>query len=302
MPVNQEWLNENSLRNYPLKENVQRIPYDNSGNLISGVQIPNYLLVDFIVTLPGSINIRIYLSQLSLVSNLLSLIFSDESAVQLARIEVDLNSHLSYTAYNFEGSGTYDDVRGCVALGNLDNLHDDLPEGIYNFTIAQSETEATTVRPMLRGIRSVRTVNNNDVSEFIYGHVKLLAGTNVRLTFLPEYNTIRIDAIEGEGLTDECTCKEEIGATNIVRTINGIPVQDAQIIGDGECVTVETSGNQVIISDTCSAPCCGCPELEFITDSLKVLDSTISNLESYSQQLAERISNFVTNFILTIGA
>jgi len=65
---------------------------------------------------------------------------------------------------------------------------------------------------------------------------------------------------------------------------------------------VETSGNKIIISDNCSAPCCGCPELEFITDSLKVLDSTISNLESYSQQLAERISNFVTNFILTIGA
>ena len=36
-----------------------------------------------------------------------------------------------------------------------------------------------------------------------------------------------------------------------------------------------------------------------LTNSLKILDATVSNLENYAQQLDEHIRTFVTNYILT---
>jgi len=299
-PINQEWLNQNSLRAYPFKENVQRIPVTSTGLFLPDAQIPNYVLVDIVVTIAESTPVQVYVSQLAFVGSLLTVVLTDESAVQIATVEVDTSSHTTYDSYDIIGADTYSDVRGRLVFGDLTSLGSDLAEGVYDFTLASAELEAATVRPALRGIRSLRVVDDTAESEYIYGHVKLLAGSNIRLTYLSAYNTIKIDAIDGEGLTEECECDPAVGNNNVVRTINGIAVEDAQIIGDGQCVDVQTSGNKIIISDVCSAPCCGCPELEFITDSLKILESTMDNLQDYSQQLSERISTFVTNFILTI--
>jgi hypothetical protein len=215
---------------------------------------------------------------------------------------VNRDLHSKYDAYDIIGSGIYEDIRGRIVLGDLRRLDDDFAEGLYLFTLAGAEMETSTVRPALRGVRSLQISNAGAESEYLYGHIKLLAGSNVRLTYLPEYNAIRFDAIDGEGLNADCECEEELGQNNIVRLVNGIPVEDAIITGDGQCVDVAVSGNKIVISDICSTPCCGCPELEFITESLKVLEATTENLQSYANQLAERISNFVTNFVLTVGA
>lgn len=302
MALNQEWLNQNSLRNYPFKEDALLIPVDSNGDLISDIRVPNYLVVDFIITMPGITLPKIYVSQLAFLGNLFTIIFKDDSGVQVASLSFDIAAHTKNATYNVVGSGTYDDVRGRVTIGDLTNLRDDFAEGLYNFTLATAETETITVRPALRSVRSIQLVNEGATSERIYGHVKFIAGTNTRLTYLPAYNTIRVDAIEGAGLNEECECDVDPWFRNVVRSINGIAIEDAVITGDGECVEVEVSGNKIIIKDTCTTPCCGCPELEYVTDSLKILETSLGNVDSYSNQLAERISNFVTNFVLTIGA
>jgi len=298
--INQEWLNQNSLRAYPFKEDMRKVPVDSDGNLVEDVVLPNYLIVDFILTMAGTIP-QVYLSQLAMIGNLLTFVLSDGSDNQITVLSVDLSSHNPYDAYAVIGTGDYDDVRGQIVLGNLSNLSNDLAEGLYSFTLDAAEFEPSTVRPALRAVRSLRTVNEGSESDFIYGHVKLLNGTNIQLTYLPAYNTIRIDAIDGTGLNEECECEEEIGQTNIVRTINGIPLEDAIVTGDGQCVEVRAEGNRLVISDLCSTPCCDCPELEFLTESLKILEATISNLEGYAHQLHERITNFVNSFVLTVG-
>jgi len=298
---NQEWLNQNSLRNYPFKEDMLLIP-TSSGILLTDVRIPNYLVVDLIITVPGDTTPRLYLSQLGLIGNLITFVFTDEADIQVATLSVDLNTHTKNKAYNLVGAGTYDDVRGMVVLGDLTRLTQDLAEGLYTFTLNTTEFENSTVRPAIRGVRSLQLLNGGAESGYIYGHVKLIAGSNIRLTYLPDYNGIRVDAISGNGLNEECECPSGVGERNIVRTINGKAIEFAEIVGDGQCIEVKVNGNKIVISDICSTPCCGCPELEFVTESLKTLEASIDNLENYANQLAERISNFVTSFVLTIGA
>lgn len=297
--VNQEWLNQNALRAYPIKEDCPRMPYDTSGAIISDVVLPNYVLVDFVITMDTGDSPRIYIKQVVHIGNLLTLAFHDASNTLVALLSVDLDLHVKNQGYALAGAGAYDDVRGRVVIGDLTSFKTDLAEGLYNFTIAATELEASTVRPDIRGVRSLQLSNQGNESDYIYGHVKLVAGANAQLTYLPAYNAIQIDALSADGLNEECDCTP-LGQDTTVKTINGIAVEDAVIVGDGSCVSVETSGNTITISDTCSKPCCGCPELEFVTDSLKVLDVTVVNLQAFALRLAERIDNFVTNFILTI--
>ena len=301
-PTALEWLNENSLRNYPFRENATLIPSDVGGVALEGIRLPNYLIVDFVLTMPKDLPQHVYLSQFTKAGKLLTFVIADSGGSVITTVTV-----LEYLTigvnqeYDIFGSFGYSDVRGKLVTGDLTRLDEDLPDGLYTFQLDTAEFEYTTIRPAVRGVRSLQLDNDGALSGYIFGHVKLLAGNNVRLTYLPAYNAIRIDAISGGGLNEECDCATVIGRRNIVRTINGIAVEDLTIEGDGQCVTVVPSGNKLVISDVCSTPCCGCPELEFLTQQLKVLDVTISNLQSYANQLHNQITTFVNAFVLTIG-
>lgn len=296
-----EWLNSNALRAYPLREDCSRIPVDSNGNALRGVTLPNYVIVDFVLTTAMDTPVRVYLKQLIAVGTLLTFSFYDASDAEIALVSVNTSTHVPGTGYIVSGVGTYDDARGRLVIGDLQSIQQDLPEGVYTFTLDATEFEPTTVRPDLRGVRSLQVVSQGSESSYIYGNVQLIAGDNVKLTYDAGANSIRIDATSSVGLDEECTCTPGPGQNIVVKTINGKAIEDVVIEGDGNCISVDTSDSGTItITDKCSKPCCGCPELEFITNSLKVLDVSVVNLQQYSLALSERINNFVTNFILTI--
>lgn len=298
---NVEWLNANANRAYPIKEDMTRAPTDMTGNLLSGVQLPNYVLVDFVLTLSGNTSVRVYLSQFTYVGGLVTFGFSDENGVQIALVSLNTGTHVKNTAYLLVGAGdTYGDALGKVVVGDLTDLARDLPEGAYAFTLATAEMETRCVRPALRGVRSLQINNQGSETDYLYGHIKLVSGTNIRLTYDATTNSIRIDAVGSQKLTDDCECDQALPLTNVVRTINGIAIEDVVIMGDGQCVDVTTDGDRVLIRDKCSEPCCDCPELTLLTNSLKILDGTVTNLEAYARALDERIRAFVTNYVLTM--
>jgi len=301
-PMNAEWLNENSLRAYPIKEDALRMPVDDNGVILTDILLPNFILVDMILTTAESTGLQVYLAQLAYVGDLLTFVFKDADDNQIVSITVTPSTHTKNQSYNFAGVGSYEDARGAIVVGDLTHLVSALAEGLYTFTLETAELEPRVVRPDLRGVRSLQTVNQGIESGLIFGHVRLIAGFNVRLSYDESENAIRIDGIEGAGLNEACDCEDVLGQTNVLRTVNGIPIEDLVIQGDGQCVDVVTSGNVITISDKCSEPCCDCPELEFITESLKILESTIARLEGYSQELETRITQFVTNYVLTIAA
>jgi len=242
-----------------------------------------------------------YLAQFARAGNLLTCVFRETGTNAIVTtVTFDANTHVPGTGYSLAGTADWFDARGWLTIGDLRKLAADIPEGLYNYEPEQTLLETRVVRPALRGIRSLRVVNQDNTSDYLYGHVKLLAGDNVRLQYDRELNGVWINAEPNAGYRETCDC-ESPAQTNLVNTVNGIPAEHLTIVGDGECVEVRTEGDKIIISDKCSEPCCGCPELEFLTESVKVLDASLSRLEYYSEQLAERISTFVTNFVLTVS-
>ena len=286
MSVYQEWLNTNAYRAYPFKE-------DTSVQSINdvGISLPKYLFVDFVLTVAGSQDIVIQLTQLAYVGGFLTAVFTEKITNEpVTTVSVNIATHTPNMAYALVGQGNYEDARGKVVLGLLDQLATDLPEGIYTFA---TELESCTIRPDIRGVRSLQVGAGGNLSDYISGVVKLLEGTNVKLTYMPAFNGVRIDAISGEGLNETTSCDDAYELPQPIRYINGINAPDVEIIGDGKCVEVTTSGNKIIISDKCSQPCCGCPELEFITSNLELLQSTLGRLESFETLLQDRITNLV---------
>ena len=294
-PVNTEFLNSNSLRAYPIREDASR-----TASNVSAV-LPNYVLVDFIMTIAGPGDVRMYVSQVSVVGTFMTMTFSDGNNVLVTAVTVDMTAHQPNQGYNLIGQGIYEDCRGRVAFGDLSALRTDLVDGAYMFAIDATELEPTTVRPALRGLRSLQIGLNDTTSSRIFGHVKLLAGTNIRLTYLSAYNAIRIDAIDGAGFNEACPCDEAtLNTPNCVERITGIALADVIIIGDGKCVDVQTSGKTITIADKCSEPCCGCRELEFLSSRLSSVEQMLSRVETFANTLQEQIMRFISSALLTI--
>lgn len=300
--VYEEWLNQNAYRAYPFAENSQRYPVDQTGTLIEDAQLPNYVIVDFVFAMPGAVDARLYLSQFAIVGNLLSLVFAETlTGSNVTTVAVDLNTHTANQGYLLVGMGDWSDGRGRVVIGDLRNLATDLADGLYTYAADQTTLEACVVRPTVRGVRSLQIQNGDNLSELISGNIKLVAGSNVSLTYDSTNNAIWIHAVANADYQQPCDCADDSAQTNVVRTLNGIPLADAVLEGDGSCIRVETSGNRIVISDICSEPCCGCPELQYLTESLKIMDMSLSKLEEYSQRLAQQIEDFRTNYVLTLG-
>jgi len=296
-----EWLNSNQYRSFPIQEDCGH-QASSLGTLLVGVLLPNYVLVDANFTIAGDLGVRIYLSQLVYTGDLLSLVFAASDGTIFTTLAVpSVSGSTSPTPYFVTGLGPWTDCRGFVVIGDLSRLPQDLPQGIYSFTVDQTMLEARCTRPAIRGVQSLSVTNQGTQSLPLRGDINLIAGANVQFRYDAYNNAIWIDVVPNAGYQEECACDQVGIQNNVVKTINGIAIEDVIIDGDGECVQVVTTGNTITISDLCSKPCCGCPELDFLNQTIDVINSSLQRLEQYTQQLNERITAFTTNYILTVG-
>jgi hypothetical protein len=313
---NKGWLNENAARAYPFKEDISRTSS-------SGVTIPNLLLVDLIFVVPGGLVNTYYLKTLLYGGDTLTLVFADSSDITISSIVVDLTAHTTNQGYDLSGVGSFEDSRGRVVIGDTKDLFRVLPEGVHSFTADQTELESRTVRPDVRGIRYAQIVNaDGDISDKIAGILRLTAGQNIQLVYVPPVIQdlpdpitgepvptvitpagVRIDAIDGIDFNEECDCESALPALTPIQTINGVePDNDGNIVIESSeaCLTVNATSGTINLEDTCSTPCCGCTELEFITSNAGLLEATIVTLQSQMDQMSTRQLDFFTNVLETL--
>jgi hypothetical protein len=178
---------------------------------------------------------------------------------------------------------------GKVTIGDLHQINQQAA-GQYTFSLENGRLEPDAIRPMLRGVTGIRVVNGGQVSDLLQGVIELAAGANVQL--LPIENAgdeaqIQISAIDGEGTIEECVCTGEPSAATPIRRINGIaPTDDGDLllVGD-DCLDIQGIANGLKLSNTCAKPCCGCPELERITEDLQRLDQQAATVRDFSSRL-----------------
>lgn len=293
--LNQEWLNQNALRAYPLAEDTQRRP----SRVPSAFVVPDCLLVDFVVALVGGADAAVHLAALTKTGEFMSMVWADGSGGVIGSVTAATSTHAPNTAYPLVMTEAYEDATGWAVVGDLASALSVIPDGAWSFAPESARMETATIRPSIRGVRALRVVNDGDTSAWMSGHITLVAGQNIVLTPDTVAKSVRIDARVTAGLNEECTCTRETRPQPI-RRINGVNIEDLQIVGDGKCIDVRTAGSVITLVDTCSKPCCGCPELDELGRIMGLAEASLTRLEAYAETLAAKQGEFTAKLGTTM--
>lgn len=298
-PIATGWLNENLLREYPFHEGCGLRPNDSAGALVeNGWTLPNCLVADMSVSVDGSnVDPFVYLGQMSVVGGSVTLVFCDRDGDRIMSAYATASQHGKYDSYQMSGTGSFTGARGVICLGDLDQFFEDTPEGVYSFSPEEARVEPTCIRPSAAGVRCLRAVDSSGyTSDRLVGDVSLVAGDNIRFDYQPDENALYISADPNSGYSEECDCNDY--SQLLVRSINGISVEDVTIVGD-DCIQVSTDGGIIRMTDECSRPCCGCAETAFINQTINDLQTSVGTLSGNVSSLGDRLMSFVTSYVLS---
>lgn len=291
MPVgiwNLEWLNANSQRSYPLSEVATKV--DTTGtftipdSLILGLYFPIH---SGLVAYPENF----YVKTVSIFATGLNVeigYWNGSSGVNVASATIAFSTHSEYKTYSLVGQDDFIDCFGRIVFGKLDELST-LPAGSYDFSFSGGRLDSDAIRPMIRGVSSIRIVNGQSVSNRMQGDIAFVAGTNMSISASGSSGnySITFNAIKGEGLNIDCNCIDDDPIGQCIRSVNGI-VPDAggnlAVVGD-DCLNVTAVQNGIQIQDVCSKPCCGCLELQAVTNDLVRFGEASNSLTNFLNRL-----------------
>lgn len=294
---NLQFLNHNSQRAYPLAADSTRT--DVTGAFV----LPDDFLVGMYLPIHAGLNVRpgrFFLRKLNAYPQGYGLTVgyqADDGTVTDVASALIAQTELRNQIYTLGGLNEFRDTRGWVVIGDQANISQQ-PAGAFRFEITGARLEADVIRPIIRGIQSLRVRNGSSTSPRIYGHVTLVAGNNVRLTYSPASGddpaTIRFDAISGEGLNELCAC-EDTATGEPIRTINGIsPNSSGDFTLQGtDCLELAAATNGLVIKNTCSKPCCGCTELEEVTSALTSLGNEATTVSTLVNNISLRLDQML---------
>jgi len=298
MPNAIEWLNENALRSYPFKEDSSRA----DGN----VTIPNRLIVDMSFLVPQGLTGEFYLKTLMMAGSQITGVIANEGGTNVGTFSIPVDSHATNDSYPITGAAAYEDARGRVVIGDITEIFTEIPEGIYEFEFDDATFEVSAVLPDLRRVRGIRVKRaDTTVSDLITGIVQLTSGANIVLEN-PSPGVIRINAVGDEGYIDDCEdCDNKFVLPGPIRTINGVAGDEngnLDLVSLEPClsITPNSEDSAVEFSDTCSQPCCGCTELEFLTTSLSTLRDSVAKLTATAEALQSNQSEFFQNVLSSL--
>jgi hypothetical protein len=293
---NLEFLNHNSQRSYPLAADATKT--DTTGSFV----IPDDFLVGLDLPISPAMDMStgtFFIRQIGLYASGVQLIMSCDSGVGIVDVASTLIPSYQFTrnkVFTLGGIDPFDDVTGKVVVSRLDTIQLQ-PTGLFNFNLADTRIEPQCIRPMIRGISSIRVASSNGIlGDRLYGDIELVAGRNIQLTTINTLleTKVVISAISGEGTISDCTCTGEASNAPCIKTINGIaPAPDGNfnLVGD-DCLTFSSVANGLQLTDSCCAPCCGCPELEAITQNLELFNSQRISLQQFVDRLSAENSAF----------
>ena len=294
MPIgnwNLQWLNHNTQRSYPLTERASKQDVTGTIRLPDSFIVGLYLPISATtVTSPANFFIRSVLIAPTGFNVTISYVV-DATVVDVAAANIPRAGHTPNRVYALGGVDDFADTVGQIVLGPLTEV-DALPQGLYTFNLAGAEIEPDAIRPYLRGVSRLQVLNNNQLSEEIYGDVVLAAGPNMRIDAATSggQTIITFKAISGENLNQDCACNIPDEA-ECIRCINGVCSSDGNFnFSYDDCVDIQPAANGLVFSDTCAAPCCGCAELDAITEQINRFGDGVTTLQNFVARLGAEVT------------
>lgn len=295
MPVgnwNLQWLNHNSQRSYPLTSWATKA--DESGT----IKLPDSFLVA--LYLPISATLTAAVDRFFIRSVLISpvgfnvtvgYLDAADTILDVATANISSAAITENTSFALGGINEFDDTIGHVVIGNTAEISR-LAPGYYTFEYAATALETDAIRPAIRGVSRLRVNNNLQLSDYVYGDVTLVAGTNMRISveYTDEDTRIIFDAISGLNLNADCVCPTpEEG--ECIRCINGVCSDDGNftIVGN-ECIEIIPGVNSLAFSDVCAQPCCGCEELDELVTQITRFGDGVTTLQNFVSRLNAEVT------------
>lgn len=293
--LNVGWLNGNALRAYPFSESAPR--QDISGTYT----IPDDFLVDMVLPVNASLNYNpssFYVSRIHVFGVGVSFdvsYWTGSAASLVGSIAIDTTTFTNEKTYYLQGEDDFEGVLGKVVVGTLDTILQ-LP-GSYTFDLAGARIESSIIVPDLRGVTGFRVIEDETDEGVLYqGDIAFEPGSNFRIG-VSDFNgktVLTFSAIDGEGTIADCVCEGELAELEPIRTINGVlpnNLGNIDLLGDS-CleVTPQAADYAVALTDKCSKPCCGCPELETLVDDQKRVRDQVQTLENLTSRLESNLA------------
>jgi hypothetical protein len=244
-----DWLNRNSFRNFPIKENCTLRDISDS------VTIPQNLVVDLVLATPA-VDERFYIQTIAHTGNSMSLVIADSTDTPVADVTLAIPLiNLPYTSALIEPVGGSTVFTGRIVV-NTDGVEALLlwPAGMtFTFNLASSEIEPGCLFPV--PIDRVLSAGKLSDPTVLVGDVKFKEGYNIRLERVDDDNAIQISAIEGAGLGPICKdqCEGETGtaACTPICTINGVgPDENGNVALNGLNTVLVTEADHTITIDS----------------------------------------------------
>jgi len=233
LPTNLEWENANALRNYPLREGVNR-------EASNGLRLPHDALVDFMAFVPAGDDEDFYVSSIEVGRNLV--VTFTVSGVQTDNVIGSFAMPAIFEAQqSFEFSGTGLGTTGKAVIGGGMRQVQMWGVGTFNFESSQSTLEASTIIPLEAGV--VTSVGILGVDRVLVGDVKILFGRAIEGDTEVVNNSVVLSAIKRvedcEPKVGGCPLQSINGLTpdsrgNIQLTAEGILKLNPGVSGSGE--------------------------------------------------------------------
>lgn len=303
--LNIEFLNHNAQRRYPLADDAEGV--DGTG----AFRLPDDFLVEMRFPVHAGMNVGpagFYLQSVAAFAGGYGLTVGYQPAdgsdpVVVASALIPRQNFTRNSTFVLGGVGDFADTHGFVTIGRLENI-DDQPPGYWEFALSATRLDPDATDPYIRGISSITCVNGDQRSVPLYGDIELVAGPNMQIIpILVEGQdpVIKFSAISGEGTVETCVCEGDAAQTEPIKKINGVtPTNsgDLNIVGS-DCVQIVAIPNGIRIVDVCSQPCCGCVELERITQDMERLGIQVAGVTQFVDRLQESVN---TMDLVVLGA
>ena len=288
--VHQEWLNQNSVRKYPLSEEAT------GQDVTDSFEIPNNFIVDMVLPVHSTMNLdvsKFHILQLAIFGTGISITVGHNGA-PVATISVPVATFEPNKTYHLQGVGEFTDVLGKMVIGTLDAIL--RSAGSYAFDIAGGRIEPSVIVPDIRGVASLCIMEDDVCGELIQGDIAFEAGRNIRLirSDFGSVTILTIDAIDGEGTIADCICDGDIADRPGIKTISGVgPDQQGNVELEGDdCLEIVplTADYKIRVKDNCSKPCCGCLELQALRDDQERVRDEMLTMQNLAGRLEAVIS------------
>lgn len=277
---NLDFLNANTLRNFPIKEGASRVD-------VTGVfELPDNFLVDLVVSASSDPSVRLFVSK---VINM-----PDEIEVELSVygtgtsvgvFNIATQGHARYTTYYMSSSSVFPAATGKLVVAEVASMMT-LPYGVFIFGQDATELEMRTVVPGLATISRFVFKNADGSSVSVTGDVTILAQTNTKFRQV-DSTTVAIDAGDGLGLNAPCAddrpCLKTIN--NIAPDTNGNFTLTTSDCAKFSALSAGTLKG-LNLADSCCKPCLSCNEIGDLTARLMQLESDLLALRGHYNEVS----------------